>query len=995
MLSPIIVGRSQEQAQLEHALTQAEDRQGRAIVVSGEAGIGKSRLVAELQHKAIARGFTIMHGRCFEHDERLPYAGLLDLLRHHLGMPAPGDPHQRLGPFATPLINLLPEYANIHTAQPTLLRDPQDERQRITQAFVQFVAQIVRDQPTILILEDLHWSDENTLHVLLTLARRLHDWPLLLVLSCRATPYLGAFIATIEREPTAQHILLTALDYEQTDRMLRAIFQQDHPIRGDFLTALYTLTEGNPFFLEEVLKALVANGDITLANGRWERKPLSELRIPASLHAAVQHRLLQIRPQLRELLGLAAVAGRRFDFELLQELTDQDEATLITHIRELIELQLVIEEAADLFAFRHQLTQAVLYSQLISRERRRLHGQIAITLEQIMEQRDPLVQQRWASDLARHFFEATLWQKSAHYSTIAANEAQRLYAPAAAREHLSQALHAYQQLGQPVSAALMRTRGMMHELTGNGEAALADYLAALQHARANQQTAEEAHTLLAIGFYYAARDVVRMGEYLSQSLDLARSLSDPLLLGYSLNRYGNWFLFQEQPDQALQYHQMALALFAQANHIPGLATTYDLLGVTHIMATNKQAALAYYQKAVDLFQQLGDQQGLASALAAMSLQGISYYHRTTIPATHDHSTSIQSGVQALQIARQIAWPSGQANALVYLALTHGPAGEYDQALACAGEAQQLAEQIDHPVWRVGALMARGAIAFDLLDFGLAHQLLEEAFRRTEGLGTFFRGRVAGYLAQIAIAEHQPGYARSILEPLLESAEALSTQGQRILWLANAELALAEANPPMALAISERLIASASQAANPTPGCVPSLWHLRGRTLTYLKQYAAAERDLQAAALEAVRLQLPGDHWRIQHSLGQLYQAQGQRSRARAAYTQAHAIVAQLAERISDPTIRLAYQRATVAYLPRLSAGGEQAIPGAAMLTKREREIAAMIAQGATSREIAGQLVLGERTIETHISNILGKLNFTSRREIAAWALNVGLARRVE
>src|SRR4029078_1473495 len=136
----------------------------------------------------------------------------------------------------------------------------------------------------------------------------------------------------------------------------------------------------NPFFIEEVLKSLVAAGDIFYADGAWERKPLDELTIQRSINAAVSARTANLSDEARQTLVVAAVAGRRFDFDLLQVMTSNDEQALLAIIKELVAAQLVVEGSAGHSAFRHAVTQQAIYSDLLVRERRALHREIAAAM---------------------------------------------------------------------------------------------------------------------------------------------------------------------------------------------------------------------------------------------------------------------------------------------------------------------------------------------------------------------------------------------------------------------------------------------------------------------------------------------------------------------------------------------------------------------------------------------------------------------------------------
>lgn len=997
--SPTLVGREHELDVLERLIAQAQAGDGRTLLITGEAGVGKSRLAAEAARRAAQHGFALLRVRYFEPDRALPYAGLIDMLRAEFGSRAPAAAVAALGPLAPHLVGLLPEYAALLPADmPLPALEPAQERQRITQAFISFFAQRAAHVPLLVLIEDLHWSDAASLGVLHALARRLGAWPVLLLATCRideASPDVANMLDALTLERIAGTLVLERLSFEHTDAMLRAIFHQRQPIRGDFLAELYNLTEGNPFFIEEVLSALIAAGDIFLRDGQWTRKPLAELHIPRSIQAAIRQRLAGLSPAARHLANLAAVAGRHFDFELLRRLTSSDESTLLDQIKELIGAQLVAEQTAERFAFRHALTHAALYNGLLARERRALHAVVAVAQEVIAAEHGDEALEQWAADLGRQFFLAEEWARAAHYAQMAAARAQRLYAPALALEQLDHAIAAVEQLRKPIPAALLQARGGLYEMLGAAEAALADYRAALAEAQADDDHEGQWRVLLAIGFYYAARDNVMMGAYLRQALDLARGLGAPLLLGQSLNRYGNWYLFLEQPTTALRYHTEALALFEAAGDRPGLAATHDLIGITQIMGVDKLAAAQHYARAVELFAELGDLPGLCLARAALALRGASYYHTLAVAVADGYGAWVRDGEVALVLAKKIGWRAGEANALVYLALVHGPNGDYGLAQERADAGWALAQEIGHPVWIAGAAMARGALAYDLCDLAAARRHLEEALAVARGLGAFFMRRVVGMLALAAIAQRDFTRSSELLAPLLDASTSMETQGQRLDWLAQAELALAMGAPEQALAIGERLIATAPHAAEHGAGCIPELWRLMGLALAELGRAAEAEQALLAADSGAARLDLAPLRWRIQLALGRLYQRTGRRILARGAYAQARAIVEALAARVPDVALRARFLREAGKLLPRTSAAVPDANAPGTVLTRREREVAALIAQGQTNREIAATLVLGERTVETHLSNILGKLGLSSRRKIAAWAIEAGLVRRVE
>ncbi len=420
-----MVGRERELSSIERQLQAAREGSGSVLLLAGEAGIGKSRLVSEAQDQAVQAGFQILRGACFEPDRALPYGPIADLLRGFLQGHTPSEIVDLCGDAATELVKLLPELAGRLPGIPVPPQlDPEYERHRFTQTITRFLIGLADSKPLLLIVEDLHWSDESSLDFLLKYARRVAGQPIVLILTYRSDEMgemLGHCVAELERERLAAELPLCRLPLPDVEAMLRAIFAQAQPIRREFLEAIYPLTAGNPFFIEEVLKALVSVGDIFQVDGVWDRRPMSELRIPRTVQDAVRRRTQQLSAGARRVLVFAAVAGQRFDFPLLQELTGCSEPELLEQIKELLAAQLVVEETADRFSFRHALTRQAVEAELLARERRTLHHAIATAMERQHGDSSELA----LSDLARHYSAAEVWVQALEYSRRAGGPASR------------------------------------------------------------------------------------------------------------------------------------------------------------------------------------------------------------------------------------------------------------------------------------------------------------------------------------------------------------------------------------------------------------------------------------------------------------------------------------------------------------------------------------------------------------------------------------------
>ena len=326
----------------------------------------------------------------------------------------------------------------------------------------------------------------------------------------------------------------------------------------------------------------------------------------------------------------------------------------------------------------------------------------------------------------------------------------------------------------------------------------------------------------------------------------------------------------------------------------------------------------------------------------------------------------------------------------------GPQGAYSRALELAQRALEIGEEIQHDQWAIAAHCVLGVLNMDLLALPQARQHLEQALTLAQELGSsVWIGSVAAYLASTCVLQDDLSRAEAVLDAALTPDTPAQTQMQRLCWCARAELLLSRGEPDPALLIVDRLIASDP---NVTPEAViPRLWKMRGEALAGLERLEEAGTVLQAAQAAAVEQGARAWLWRLHISLGKVYRVHGRRPEAEAEFTSARNLIAELASSIKDQKLGEIFLDGALTMIPSPAPisprqAGKEEFGG---LTAREREVAALIAQGNSNREIAEHLVVSERTVESHVTNILSKLGFPSRASIAVWAVGKGLGKQAE
>ncbi len=999
-----MIGRTAELAAFHWLIEQVKSGRGQVALLSGEAGVGKSRLVAEVKTHAEREGFLPLQGNCFQADRAFPYAPFLDLLHSYFFGVSPLTKHRDLLPFAQKLSQVLPDVMPLLPEHPPLVvsssLDPQQAQRRLFALVLQFFTERARHQPLLCILEDLHWSDEASLELLVYLARSSTRLPILFVLTYRSdeeSAELRHCLAELDREHLAQDFSLQRLVRADVDAMLQAIFAMHQAVPTGLLDSLYQLTEGNPFFIEEVLKSLITTGEITDREGVWERTPLFGMHthspsIPRSVHDAVYQRTKQLSVPARQVLTLAAVAGRRFDLTIVQQVMHADESQLLALMKELVAAQLVMEEAADQFSFRHALTRQAVYSELLTGERRTLHRTIAETIEQRAFSSSILDAQ--LVDLAHHFYEGEVWSKAVEYGQRAGERTLHLYAPRAAIEHFTQALDAASQMKMTGVSTIYQLRGQAYEMLGEFEQARRDYAQALCIAEASQDRLLEWQCLLALGFLWASRDYTQAGSWFRDALTLASTLADPALQARSLNRLGNWLVNTGQPEEGLQAHREALALFETMEDRQGMAETLDLLAVTHGLYGDLITSVKEFGQAIDLFRALNHMPGLVSSLTSRAAYAGPSLAETTPSALLTRDECLRDTAEAIQLARRIDSPAGQAYAEYVSGMLLASFGEFGAALAHAQEAFRLATEIQHQQWMAGASSVLGRISFLLLDAPAAIRALEAGSAFASHVGsTWWMGNITAYLALAYLLSNEPSRAEALLEASLPRTQPPRTSPERRLFWVMGELALAQGHPDIALEIADTLLVTAPGAES-TKQPIPWLLKLKGEALAAQRRTEEAIAALSEAERGALQRQEQALLWRIHRAAGYAHRHLKQEDLAQDHFRLARQGIASLASTIDDGSLHDQFLQAALATLPRkkpiaAKRAAKQAFGG---LTEREREVVALMAQGKSNREIAEALVVAKITVETHVNNILHKLGLTSRTQIVLWAVERGLAK---
>jgi DNA-binding SARP family transcriptional activator len=436
-----LVGRERELAQATAVWSRVVSGEGHVLLVSGEPGVGKTRLAREFVGWVESRGGQTLMGECYA-EGGLPYAPIAQMIRATLGS-GQASPDLDLPDFVlADLITLTPDlrsrYPNVPLNSPL---DPQTEQQRLFESVIAWCAALAARTPLLLFVEDVHWTDNSMLSLLRYLARRSRalpaKLPLLLVMTYREAELdtatgLNELLLDLNRERLATNLPLTRLNREQTHDLLTAMLASGGEISPEFLDGIYRETEGNPFFIEEMCKALIDAGKLYFAGGYWRRMDMAAIDLPHTVKGAILARVEKLAAPVQETLRLAAVLGREFDFDTLQATSEQVPATpserqteemLITALEQAERAQLISEVRRTgrlAFTFAHALIPFTLRESISGLRLQRLHRRVAVVIERLHPDS--------VEALAYHFAAAGERAKAGAYSRQAARRAEAMYA---------------------------------------------------------------------------------------------------------------------------------------------------------------------------------------------------------------------------------------------------------------------------------------------------------------------------------------------------------------------------------------------------------------------------------------------------------------------------------------------------------------------------------------------------------------------------------------
>ena len=760
------VGRADSLGWLRAQWSEAQGGSGRLGAIAGDPGIGKTRLASQLAHAAHREGAAVLLGRCHE-EVLISYQPFVEALSRYVAAVSPDLLRAQLGTYGGELARLVPELApRLPDLPEPVSGDSDGQRFRLFEAVGSLLANASRSWPLVLVLEDLQWADKPTALMLTHVVRSIQTERVLIIGTYRDSELsepLATLLADLRRDRALEQLPLGSLDRGEVAAMIAAWIGRTPPTH--YAHALHRETEGNPFFIEEVLRHLIEVG--AADETEWGRlASFTELGIPDGVREAIERRLAMLSPAARRTVTMAAAIGRSFSIEILEAVAELDAERLLEELEEAAERRIVEEEAGapGCYAFAHALIRETLYASLSGPRRVGLHRRIGAVLEErhANDAEPPL------GELAYHFVEAAepgAAAKAVDFSARAARRALAALAYEEAAGHFDRALQALELSESPDE----RTR--------------CDLLLGLGDSRSKASEFDQSRTA-----FHAAAELARAAR-LREQLSLAalglgrrwieQGTADPAIIGVLeealaalpethtalraklFGRLAMELHFSNEPDRCEELARQSVALARQLDDPPTLA-----------FALNARHWAQRGQDEVDELLAMADEiirQAEASAELELALQGHSWrlVDLLELGQTEEIDDEIAACVSLADRLGQPFYQSWVAGLHPMRALMQG---RFDEAEQLATHALRAAESAGN--WN-GITSSRVQLAWCWKDIGrgadraaeVEHFVQHEVLSRPQSAGAvaMWNGNLALFMAEAGLEAQARAYLRRVAD----------------------------------------------------------------------------------------------------------------------------------------------------------------------------------------------------------------------------------------
>ncbi len=782
-----IVGREHELSRSVNALEAVTGGTGQFVLLAGEAGIGKTRLAQEVHLNVRNNGFLVAAGRCYELQEAVPFYPFVGALSAVFA--AVPDSIRAAAAKNWPYLGqLLPDQVGTY---PVSLAGAGDQ-QRLFRAVAGFLREVADWTPLALLIDDLHWADGSSLALLQYLARDTRSDRIFLLGTYRDVEIgdrhpLRGVLRDLNREGLVTKIGVQRLETDGTSGLIAALMCATS-VSEEFTHLVHSRTEGNPYFVEQVMRAMVERGDIFWKNGEWDRKGVEQIDVPETVRSVVGQRLARLSGETQIILHEASVLGQTFHFDDLEAMAHRSEHELDDALEEAAVAGLVRVMASDRYIFDHALTHQTLYDELSPRRKRNLHLAVGLALEGLPHG----LREKRAAELAHHFQQGRDTRRALPWTMLAGDQAEAVLAHSDAELHYTTALELATELDDLNGlAGALEQLGRVYRRSARYAEALQTLEQAAGSYRVLGQIQDEARTVGQIGRVYfdegRTEEGVRRIQPLLKDFEQRELTTEfdqveaelGIVMAHLLWRGGMYVesatAAARVADYARRTGEAALLAEAESRRGMALANAGDFL-----------QGLRVIEDAIVLAEAAGDVDTVSRAVGNLALF---YWDR----GDTDKARALMN--RSLELCRKTHDPTRIADKLIDFAVVDLTLGEWESARAHLDDADQVLRGISSSWVRVHNTLRRGELYLAQGHTVEGVSLIEAGRDMAERDGDILAECEAAYvLSDEALFSGVPELALSHLQRFLDrhavdrdDPEALQTWGLALFARVFAEL----------------------------------------------------------------------------------------------------------------------------------------------------------------------------------------------------------------
>jgi tetratricopeptide (TPR) repeat protein len=683
------LGRDEEINQLLDNLEKARNKHGNITFITGEAGIGKTRLAVELLKQKQELNFEFLMGQCIYREGTDPYLPFIDMFKGYLSShpylakaiqtsfkssdnvifdfysvekerysptnakeqryssqsekkvkKSTKSGRKRVGKYSNDIEKNSNEFGINNGRSEYVDQQIVEGKNRMFETVLRMIIGISKKQPLIIFIDDVHWADESSLHLLHYLARNIKKQPILIVCAYRTEEVdvtsgkvdpLQEFITRLGTENLFSKIELRRLDQNQTMEIVGNFLDVQH-VPKDFADLIYKETEGNPFFIKEVLKTLIQDGSLEIVNDRLELQiSPDEIVIPMSIKELINLRLQRLDDDSVDLLEYASVIGNEFHFDLMSNIVDIPESKLINILSKLTEAKIIEEVSSEkslTWEFTHNKIHEVIYDNLNENKKRLIHLRLAKFIEDSMvENIDEVVY-----DLAYHFYNGLDFDRALSYAIEGGEKAMRSYANKEALDLYTISLDSLRLIDDKLANTshykekkieVLAKLGTLHKTICDWEKALNYFEQIIPVCDDISDPQTKSQTFLDIGWVFEQRNYYgEAKKYFEKSLELAKKNDDDFIVSEAYRGLGTVLEYEGDFEAALECYSISRKYAESNDDVVNLAKVHNAFGRIYNIQANYPKAIDHKEKSIHIFEKLNHLPDLAKAYASL---GSTYY----------------------------------------------------------------------------------------------------------------------------------------------------------------------------------------------------------------------------------------------------------------------------------------------------------------------------------------------------------------------------------